>query len=85
VKIKPQKKINRSHRDGKPNGYRLEDDDNLEEKDLKRTFLFGDAEMKSTNDPGMGAQNFGKNNVTPAGNDQGNCIILPLRPLKNSH
>lgn len=59
------------------NAYRVEDNDNLEEKDLKRTYLFGDAKMKSTNEPGMegqgmGGQNFGENNITPAGNDKDN-------------
>lgn len=61
----------------KPNAYQVEDDDNLEEKDLKRTFLFGDAKMKSATDPGMegqgmGGQNFGNNNLTPAGSDGAN-------------
>jgi len=61
----------------KPNAYRVEDDNNLEEKDLKRTYLFGDAKMKSTDDPGMesrgmGGQSFGENNLTPAGNVEAN-------------
>lgn len=61
----------------KPNAYRVDDDDNLEEEDLKRTFLFGEGKMKSTTDPGMegqgmGGQNFGGNNLTPAGNDPAN-------------
>lgn len=61
----------------KPTAYRVGDDDNLEEKDLKRTFLFGEGKMKSTADPGMegrgmGGQNFGNNNLTPAGNDPAN-------------
>ena len=64
-------------RPDKPGGYRVEDDNNLEEKDLKRTYLFGDAKMKSINDPGMegqgmGGQSFGENNLTPAGNDEAN-------------
>jgi hypothetical protein len=59
------------------NAYRVEDDDNLEEEDLKRTFLFGKGKMKSTTDPGMegqgmGGQNFGSNKLTPAGNDPAN-------------
>ncbi|MBS1520338.1 MAG: hypothetical protein JST50_05040 [Bacteroidetes bacterium] len=61
----------------KPNAYRVEDDNNLEEKDLKRTYLFGDAKMKDANAPGMegqgmGGQSFGENNLTPAGNDKAN-------------
>jgi len=61
----------------KPNAYRVEDDKNLEEKDLKRTYLFGDAKMKSTDDPGMegqgmGGHSFGESNLTPAGNDEAN-------------
>jgi hypothetical protein len=61
----------------KPNAYRVDDDDNLEEKDLQRTYLFGDAKMKDANAPGMegqgmGGQSFGENNLTPAGNDKAN-------------
>ena len=62
---------------GKPNAYRVEGDKNLEEKDLKRTYLFGHAKMKSVDDPGMegqgmGGQSFGEGNLTPAGNDEAN-------------
>jgi hypothetical protein len=61
----------------KPNAYRVEDGNNLEEKDLKTHYLFGDAKMKSPDDPGMegkgmGGQKFGENNLTPAGNDAAN-------------
>src|ERR1700759_2598254 len=61
----------------KPNAYRVDDDQNLEEKDLKRNPLFGEGKMKSTGEPGMegqgmGGQAFGENNLTPAGNDQDN-------------
>jgi len=61
----------------KPNAYRVEDDDNLEEKDLKTHYLFGEGKMKSTSDPGMegqgmGGEKFGENNLTPAGNDKDN-------------
>lgn len=61
----------------KPNAYRVEDDDNLEEKDLKTHYLFGEGKMKSTSEPGMegqgmGGQKFGENNLTPAGNDKDN-------------
>jgi hypothetical protein len=63
--------------ENKSKAYRVEDDDNLEEKDLKRSPLFGKLEMKSPNDPGMegngmGGENFGQNNITSAGNDKDN-------------
>ncbi|RYZ96942.1 MAG: hypothetical protein EOP47_22815 [Sphingobacteriaceae bacterium] len=59
----------------KPNAYRVEDDDNLKEEDLKRTFLGG--EMKDANAPGMeshgeGGHKFGENNQTPSGDDKNN-------------
>ena len=65
------------HNDDKPRAYRVEDDDNLEEKDLKRSYLFGKGKMKSTDAPGMegqgmGGSKFGQNNLTPAGNDKAN-------------
>lgn len=74
VKNKPEQAQQSS---GKPNAYRVEDDNNLEENDLKRTYLFGDAKMKSSNEPGMegqgmGGQNFGENNITSGGNDKDN-------------
>lgn len=61
----------------KPDARRVDDENNLEEKDLKRSFLFGEGKMKSTTDPGMegqgmGGQNFGENNLTLAGNDPAN-------------
>lgn len=72
-----KKQAEQSAKADKPNAYRVDDDNNLEEKDLKRTYLFGDAKMKSTDDPGMerqgmGGQSFGENNLTPAGNDEAN-------------
>lgn len=61
----------------KPNAYRVEDDSNLDEKDLKTHYLFGDGKMKDPNAPGMegqgmGGQAFGQNNLTPSGNDKDN-------------
>ncbi|HEX3385950.1 MAG TPA: hypothetical protein VHS53_12210 [Mucilaginibacter sp.] len=61
----------------KPHAYRVDDDKNLEEKDLKAHYLFGEGKMKSTTDPGMegqgmGGQKFGEENLTPAGNDAAN-------------
>lgn len=73
----PEKKLAEQQPEKKPNAYRVEDDDNLEEKDLKKTYLFGNAQMKRTDEPGMegqgmGGQSFGSNNLTPAGNDEAN-------------
>ena len=61
---------------GKPTAYRLDDDDNLEEKDLKTHYLFGEGKMKSVDDPGMegqgmGGEKFGQNSLTPAGRHTG--------------
>jgi hypothetical protein len=58
-------------------GYKVEDDDNLEEKDLKRHYLFGEAHMADPDTPGhesesYGGQNFGKSNVTTSGDDSAN-------------
>src|SRR3569833_48347 len=66
---------NKEH--AKPNAYRVDDDKNLEEKDLKTHYLFGKGKMKSTTDhgmegQGMGGHQFGKENLTPAGNDEAN-------------
>lgn len=65
------------HNDDQPRGYRVEDDNNLEEKDLKTKYLFGDGKMKNADAPGMeghpeGGQKFGQENLTPSGNDEGN-------------
>jgi hypothetical protein len=65
------------HNDDKPTATRVENDDNLEEKDLKRSYLFGDGKMKDVNAPGMegkgmGGSKFGENNLTPAGDDKAN-------------
>lgn len=68
---------NDNNEQAKPNAYRIEDDSNLEEKDLRKTtFMFG-TEEKSGDEPGMeangaGGQNFGENNNTPAGDDKNN-------------
>src|ERR1700761_2313484 len=56
----------------KPGGYRVADD-NIEEKQLHRNFLFGDDKTKPVKEgTPMGGENFGKNNVTPAGDDKNN-------------
>jgi hypothetical protein len=57
----------------KPGGYRVDDDNNVEEKSLHRSFLFGDDKAKPIREgTPMGGENFGKNNVTPAGDDKNN-------------
>ncbi|QQL50986.1 hypothetical protein [Mucilaginibacter ginkgonis] len=61
----------------KPRAYHVDDDNNLEEKDLKRSFLFGQDEDANPDQPGYeshgaGGQNFGKTNVTTSGDDEAN-------------
>lgn len=61
----------------KPRAYHVEDDHNLEEKDLKRSFLFGSDQDANPDQPGYeshgaGGQNFGKTNVTTSGDDAAN-------------
>jgi len=53
---------------GQPNAYRVDDDNDQEEKDLKRS---SDEHPVSEGQP-MGGQNFGSNNVTPSGDDKNN-------------
>jgi hypothetical protein len=49
------------------------DDENVEEKDLHRSFLFGDAQTKPVKEGmPMGGESFGENNVTPSGDDKNN-------------
>jgi hypothetical protein len=68
---------NDNEQQDKPHGYRVENDHNLEEKDLRRkAFMFG-SEEKTGNEPGMegtpsGGQRFGKSSNTPAGDDKNN-------------
>jgi hypothetical protein len=68
---------NPEHNNSKPNADRVDDDDNLTEEDLQRGFLTSKDDMKKPEDPGMegqgmGGQNFGKNNLTPSGDDEAN-------------
>jgi hypothetical protein len=60
--------------DSNANAYRVNDEtDEVTEKDLKRTYLFGDAEMKPVGEgQPMGGENFGENNITPSGDDENN-------------
>lgn len=61
-----------------PNAYQVNDEDNVEEKDLRRTFLFGkgDEEEKGKANAsegfGSGGQSFGEVSKTPAGDDPNN-------------
>lgn len=56
----------------KPNAYRVDDDENTDENDLKRT-LFGENQTRPVMEgQPMGGQNFGSNNVTPSGDDKNN-------------
>jgi len=60
--------------DNKPAGaYSVDDEDEVEEKDLKRTYLFGNAETAPVREgQPMGGESFGENNVTPSGDDENN-------------
>lgn len=56
---------------------KVDDDDNADEKDLKRTYMFGDSkddnpDRKGYESHGMGGQNFGEPNVTRSGDDPAN-------------
>lgn len=54
------------------NAYRV-DDDNLEEKDLKRSLLFGEEQLpEPTEGKGYGGDKFGQENNTPSGDDKNN-------------
>jgi hypothetical protein len=58
--------------ENKPNAYRVADN-GIEEKELKRNFLFGDAHINPVREgQPMGGENFGANNVTPSGDDKNN-------------
>jgi len=58
----------------KPSGSRVDNGAGLNEEDLEKTFLFGkgDNPANPTEGKGVGGQNFGKENNTPAGNDKNN-------------
>lgn len=56
----------------KPNAYRV-GDDNVEEKDLKKSLLFGKDETKPVREgEPMGGHSFGENNLTNSGDDKNN-------------
>jgi hypothetical protein len=48
------------------------DDDNLEEKDLQRSFTSADDTKPVMEGKPMGGENFGANNVTPSADDKNN-------------
>ncbi len=55
------------------NAYRVDDEDEVTESDLKRNFLFGEAEMNPVSEgQPMGGHGFGKSNITPSGDDKNN-------------
>lgn len=57
-----------------PGGRRIDNGAGLDEEDIKRTFLFGKGgdPANPTEGKGVGGQNFGQENNTPAGNDKNN-------------
>ena len=56
-----------------PNAYRV-DDKNIEEKDLKKNYLFGKGNQHAhpTEGTGVGGEKFGRDNLTPSGDDKNN-------------
>jgi hypothetical protein len=62
---------------GKPNAYRVDDEDNLTEKDLQHGYPTSKDDMQKQDAPGMegrgmGGQNFGENNLTSSADDPAN-------------
>ena len=57
-----------------PTATHIEDRGNIEEKDLNKSLLFGKGHNPAnpTEGKGVGGENFGNNNLTPAGNDKNN-------------
>lgn len=55
-----------------PNAYRVDDDKAVQEKDLKRSFLSGNSAKPGMEGRPAGGQKFGKNNLTPSGDDKNN-------------
>jgi hypothetical protein len=57
-----------------PNAYRTDDGAELDEKHLKKHYLFGKGnfEPHPTEGTGTGGEKFGEENLTPAGNDKNN-------------
>jgi hypothetical protein len=62
-----------SEREAKPNAYRVDDGNNIEESDLKKHLLFGEDERRPIMEgQPMGGQSFGVSNTTPTGDDKNN-------------
>lgn len=57
-----------------PNAYRVDDDNNIEQKNLEKTYLFGkgDDHANPTEGKGVGGEKFGEENNVPAGDDKNN-------------
>ncbi len=57
-----------------PSATRVDDGDDIEEKDLEKTYLFGkgDFHPHPTEGTGAGGQDFGEQHQTPSGNDKNN-------------
>lgn len=57
-----------------PSASRVDDGDNIEEKDLEKTYLFGkgDFHPNPTEGKGEGGQDFGEQHKTPSGDDKNN-------------
>ena len=58
----------------RPKAYRVDNDDNLDQKDLERNALIysEDKNKPVTEGAGAGGARFGENNLTPAANDKNN-------------
>lgn len=55
------------------NAYRVDDNDEVTEDNLRRNLLFGDAETNEVREgQPMGGHGFGKSNITPSGDDKNN-------------
>ena len=59
---------------GKPEAYRVDDDNNLNEDDLERSLFINSTDKNKPvmEGKGMGGENFGNSNLTPSGDDRNN-------------
>lgn len=57
-----------------PDAYRVKDENNIEEKDLEKNYLFGkgDFHPNPTEGQGTGGSDFGEQHLTPSGDDKNN-------------
>jgi hypothetical protein len=65
-------KNDRDNHSDQPNAYRVDDDNNADEKNLVRSLVGDDEKKPVTEGQPMGGENFGSNNVTPSGDDKNN-------------